>query len=96
MEVAVLSSLTPHLPTEAFAVCRGYDPPEGFMPDLTKPLLDHSYGESQRWGPFRGGCPLFPHAVNILWLFSPRAASAQPAGPLVVTLGPDENSVPGS
>ncbi|XP_008047190.1 putative tRNA (cytidine(32)/guanosine(34)-2'-O)-methyltransferase isoform X1 [Carlito syrichta] len=28
---------------EAFAVCQGYDPPEGFMPDLTKPLLDHSY-----------------------------------------------------
>uniref|UniRef100_A0A452TQV3 FtsJ RNA 2'-O-methyltransferase 1 n=1 Tax=Ursus maritimus TaxID=29073 RepID=A0A452TQV3_URSMA len=33
-----------HLPpTEAFAVCQGYDPPEGFLPDLTKPLLDHSY-----------------------------------------------------
>lgn len=28
---------------EAFAVCQGYDPPEGFLPDLTKPLLDHSY-----------------------------------------------------
>ncbi|OBS57445.1 hypothetical protein A6R68_11428 [Neotoma lepida] len=28
---------------EAFAVCRGYDPPEGFIPDLTRPLLDHSY-----------------------------------------------------
>lgn len=28
---------------EAFAVCKGYDPPEGFLPDLTKPLLDHSY-----------------------------------------------------
>ncbi|XP_012999773.1 tRNA (cytidine(32)/guanosine(34)-2'-O)-methyltransferase isoform X2 [Cavia porcellus] len=28
---------------EAFAVCRGYDPPEGFVADLTKPLLDHSY-----------------------------------------------------
>lgn len=27
-------------------MCRGYDPPEGFLPDLTKPLLDHSYGES--------------------------------------------------
>uniref|UniRef100_A0A452TQV9 FtsJ RNA 2'-O-methyltransferase 1 n=1 Tax=Ursus maritimus TaxID=29073 RepID=A0A452TQV9_URSMA len=27
----------------AFAVCQGYDPPEGFLPDLTKPLLDHSY-----------------------------------------------------
>uniref|UniRef100_A0A4X1SY27 FtsJ RNA 2'-O-methyltransferase 1 n=2 Tax=Sus scrofa TaxID=9823 RepID=A0A4X1SY27_PIG len=28
---------------EAFAVCKGYDPPAGFLPDLTKPLLDHSY-----------------------------------------------------
>ncbi|XP_053058251.1 putative tRNA (cytidine(32)/guanosine(34)-2'-O)-methyltransferase isoform X5 [Acinonyx jubatus] len=28
---------------EAFAVCQGYDPPAGFLPDLTKPLLDHSY-----------------------------------------------------
>uniref|UniRef100_A0A2K5WAE4 FtsJ RNA 2'-O-methyltransferase 1 n=1 Tax=Macaca fascicularis TaxID=9541 RepID=A0A2K5WAE4_MACFA len=28
---------------EAFAVCQGYDPPEGFIPDLSKPLLDHSY-----------------------------------------------------
>ncbi|XP_057351452.1 putative tRNA (cytidine(32)/guanosine(34)-2'-O)-methyltransferase isoform X4 [Manis pentadactyla] len=28
---------------EAFAVCQGYDPPDGFLPDLTKPLLDHSY-----------------------------------------------------
>ena len=27
---------------EAFAVCKGYDPPEGFLLDLTKPLLDHS------------------------------------------------------
>uniref|UniRef100_A0A8C5ZFG9 Putative tRNA (cytidine(32)/guanosine(34)-2'-O)-methyltransferase n=1 Tax=Marmota marmota marmota TaxID=9994 RepID=A0A8C5ZFG9_MARMA len=36
---------------EAFAVCQGYDPPEGFVPDLTRPLLDHSYGESQTFGP---------------------------------------------
>lgn len=51
-------------PTEAFAVCQGYDPPEGFLPDLTKPLLDHSYGESQSpgthsWGysaPLRNLC----------------------------------------
>uniref|UniRef100_UPI001A9F57FC putative tRNA (cytidine(32)/guanosine(34)-2'-O)-methyltransferase n=1 Tax=Ictidomys tridecemlineatus TaxID=43179 RepID=UPI001A9F57FC len=27
--------------TEAFAVCQGYDPPEGFVPDLARPLLDH-------------------------------------------------------
>uniref|UniRef100_A0A8C6W8M7 Putative tRNA (cytidine(32)/guanosine(34)-2'-O)-methyltransferase n=1 Tax=Nannospalax galili TaxID=1026970 RepID=A0A8C6W8M7_NANGA len=28
---------------EALTVCQGYDPPEGFVPDLTKPLLEHSY-----------------------------------------------------
>lgn len=43
------------IPTEAFAVCKGYDPPEGFLPDLTKPLLDHSYGESQSPGPHPWG-----------------------------------------
>ncbi|XP_010348485.1 tRNA (cytidine(32)/guanosine(34)-2'-O)-methyltransferase isoform X3 [Saimiri boliviensis] len=32
---------------EAFAVCQGYDPPEGFMPDLSKPLLDHSYARGR-------------------------------------------------
>lgn len=41
-------------PTEAFAVCQGYDPPEGFIPDLTRPLLDHSYGESESWWPMPG------------------------------------------
>ncbi|KAM9041919.1 tRNA (cytidine(32)/guanosine(34)-2'-O)-methyltransferase isoform 2-T4 [Megaptera novaeangliae] len=38
---------------EAFAVCKGYDPPEGFLPDLTKPLLDHSYDFNQLDGPTR-------------------------------------------
>lgn len=38
---------------EAFAVCQGYDPPEGFLPDLTKPLLDHSYDFNQLDGPTR-------------------------------------------
>ncbi|XP_045043542.1 tRNA (cytidine(32)/guanosine(34)-2'-O)-methyltransferase isoform X2 [Desmodus rotundus] len=38
---------------EAFAVCQGYDPPEGFLPDLTKPLLDHSYDFNQLNGPSR-------------------------------------------
>ncbi|XP_065394741.1 tRNA (cytidine(32)/guanosine(34)-2'-O)-methyltransferase isoform X5 [Macaca fascicularis] len=32
---------------EAFAVCQGYDPPEGFIPDLSKPLLDHSYARGR-------------------------------------------------
>lgn len=38
---------------EAFAVCQGYDPPEGFIPDLSKPLLDHSYDFNQLDGPTR-------------------------------------------
>uniref|UniRef100_A0A8C8VVM2 Putative tRNA (cytidine(32)/guanosine(34)-2'-O)-methyltransferase n=1 Tax=Peromyscus maniculatus bairdii TaxID=230844 RepID=A0A8C8VVM2_PERMB len=38
---------------EAFAVCQGYDPPEGFIPDLTRPLLDHSYDFNQLDGPTR-------------------------------------------
>ncbi|XP_012507846.1 PREDICTED: putative tRNA (cytidine(32)/guanosine(34)-2'-O)-methyltransferase isoform X5 [Propithecus coquereli] len=40
---------------EAFAVCRGYDPPEGFTADLTKPLLGHSYDSdvNQLDGPTR-------------------------------------------
>lgn len=75
-----------HLPpTEAFAVCQGYDPPEGFLPDLTKPLLDHSYGESQSPGPLQGRlCPLLgfmsqeglrPHPLvetYPLWNFCPK------------------------
>ncbi|XP_016832475.1 putative tRNA (cytidine(32)/guanosine(34)-2'-O)-methyltransferase isoform X6 [Cricetulus griseus] len=38
---------------EAFAVCQGYDPPEGFIPDLTRPLLDYSYDFNQLDGPAR-------------------------------------------
>ncbi|XP_006894528.1 PREDICTED: putative tRNA (cytidine(32)/guanosine(34)-2'-O)-methyltransferase-like [Elephantulus edwardii] len=40
---------------EAFAVCQGYDPPEGFTADLTKPLLDHTYDSdfNQLDGPAR-------------------------------------------
>nr|AAH11144.1 Ftsj1 protein [Mus musculus] len=38
---------------EAFAVCQGYDPPEGFIPDLTRPLLNHSYDFNQLDGPTR-------------------------------------------
>lgn len=38
---------------EAFAVCQGYDPPEGFIPDLTRPLLNHSYDFNQLDGPSR-------------------------------------------
>ncbi|NP_001388094.1 tRNA (cytidine(32)/guanosine(34)-2'-O)-methyltransferase isoform X2 [Rattus norvegicus] len=38
---------------EAFAVCQGYDPPEGFIPDLTRPLMNHSYDFNQLHGPAR-------------------------------------------
>nr|KAF6290642.1 FtsJ RNA 2'-O-methyltransferase 1 [Myotis myotis] len=45
--------------SEAFAVCQGYDPPEGFLPDLTKPLLDPSYSRdlNQSDGPTRSIVP---------------------------------------
>lgn len=55
-----------HLPPpEAFAVCKSYDPPAGFLPDLTRPLLDHSYGESQCWAPFLGS--LCPEIILLRW-----------------------------
>ncbi|XP_031433938.1 putative tRNA (cytidine(32)/guanosine(34)-2'-O)-methyltransferase [Clupea harengus] len=28
---------------EAFVVCRNYSPPEGYVPNMSNPLLDHSY-----------------------------------------------------
>ncbi|XP_038638068.1 putative tRNA (cytidine(32)/guanosine(34)-2'-O)-methyltransferase [Scyliorhinus canicula] len=28
---------------EAFVVCRGYSPPEGYVPNMSNPLLDHCY-----------------------------------------------------
>ncbi|XP_063050056.1 putative tRNA (cytidine(32)/guanosine(34)-2'-O)-methyltransferase [Engraulis encrasicolus] len=28
---------------EAFVVCRNYSPPEGYIPNMSNPLLDHSY-----------------------------------------------------
>lgn len=46
---------SPSSSSEAFAVCQGYDPPAGFLPDLTKPLLHHSYDPdfNQLSGPTR-------------------------------------------
>ncbi|XP_014459167.1 putative tRNA (cytidine(32)/guanosine(34)-2'-O)-methyltransferase isoform X4 [Alligator mississippiensis] len=40
---------------EAFVVCRGYNPPEGYVPDMANPLLDHSYDleQNQLEGPAR-------------------------------------------
>ncbi|KAF7480005.1 Hypothetical predicted protein [Marmota monax] len=84
---------------EAFAVCQGYDPPEGFVPDLTRPLLDHSYGESQSFGPItRETNPslmqvmcLQPHPLGTIL----SQKSFNPVSPLVVTLDLGENSVLG-
>uniref|UniRef100_A0A8C6ETP1 Putative tRNA (cytidine(32)/guanosine(34)-2'-O)-methyltransferase n=1 Tax=Marmota marmota marmota TaxID=9994 RepID=A0A8C6ETP1_MARMA len=81
---------------EAFAVCQGYDPPEGFVPDLTRPLLDHSYGESQTFGPIaRETNPslmqvmcLQPHPLGTIL----SQKSFNPVSPLVVTLDLGENS----
>ena len=30
---------------EAFVVCQGYAPPEGYKPNMSNPLLDHHYGK---------------------------------------------------
>uniref|UniRef100_A0A8D1X377 Putative tRNA (cytidine(32)/guanosine(34)-2'-O)-methyltransferase n=1 Tax=Sus scrofa TaxID=9823 RepID=A0A8D1X377_PIG len=70
---------------EAFAVCKGYDPPAGFLPDLTKPLLDHSYGESQSPGPHPWG-----ESVPLWNLCPRRALSPTPGG----NSAPRGNSVP--
>ncbi|XP_078067748.1 tRNA (cytidine(32)/guanosine(34)-2'-O)-methyltransferase [Mustelus asterias] len=32
-----------HSSIEAFVVCRGYSPPEGYVPNMSNPLLDHCY-----------------------------------------------------
>ena len=31
---------------EAFVVCREYCPPDGYVPSMANPLLDHKYGMS--------------------------------------------------
>ena len=30
---------------EAFIVCQGYQPPEGYVPNMANPLLDMQYGK---------------------------------------------------
>ena len=30
---------------EAFVVCQHYNPPEGYIPNMSNPLLDHHYSE---------------------------------------------------
>lgn len=99
VEVAVLYPSLQIPPTEAFAVCQGYDPPQGFVPDLTRPLLDHSYGESQSCGPIPGEVntslmqlmSLQPHPLVAIL----SQKNFNPVSPLVITLDPDENSVLG-
>lgn len=34
------------LPEEAFVVCQNYSVPEGYVPNMSNPLLDHSYGNT--------------------------------------------------
>ena len=36
-----------HVCAEAFVVCQGYNPPEGYVPTMSNPLLDHHYGMKQ-------------------------------------------------
>ena len=38
--------------SEAFIVCQEYCPPEGFVPTMVDPLLDHAYSEKEN--PFNG------------------------------------------
>lgn len=33
--------------TEAFIVCQGYKPPEGYKPTMANPLLDMQYGKKK-------------------------------------------------
>ncbi|NXV98277.1 TRM7 methyltransferase, partial [Calonectris borealis] len=45
---------------EAFVVCRGYSPPEGYVPTMDNPLLDPDAGKGGFWGlsgPSRGIVP---------------------------------------
>ena len=30
---------------ESFVVCQNYSPPEGYVPNMSNPLLDHKYGK---------------------------------------------------
>lgn len=40
-------TLTPSLSAEAFVVCRNYKLPKGFVPDMSRPLLDFVHDELQ-------------------------------------------------
>ena len=40
--------------TEAFVVCQNYTPPDGYVPTMANPLLDHQYCDWNQWeGPNR-------------------------------------------
>ncbi|KAM4751732.1 LOW QUALITY PROTEIN: tRNA (cytidine(32)/guanosine(34)-2'-O)-methyltransferase [Cyanocitta cristata] len=47
---------------EAFVVCRGYSPPEGFVPTMDNPLLDPDAGKGPRggWGVPGAAWPIVP------------------------------------
>lgn len=39
---------------EAFVVCQNYSPPDGYVPTMANPLLDHKYCDWDQWeGPNR-------------------------------------------
>ena len=41
------------LSTEAFVVCQNYSPPEGYVPNMANPLLDHHYGKIFKYNGIR-------------------------------------------
>lgn len=46
--------MTFHFNAEAFVVCQEYSPPEGYIPTMANPLLDHKYCDWNQWeGPNR-------------------------------------------
>lgn len=44
--VMLMLSCVFFFPEEAFVVCQNYSPPEGYVPNMSNPLLDHSYGNT--------------------------------------------------
>ncbi|XP_074926669.1 tRNA (cytidine(32)/guanosine(34)-2'-O)-methyltransferase [Chelonoidis abingdonii] len=64
---------------EAFVVCRGYCPPEGYVPNMSNPLLDHCYGNERgcrEWGawglPAQEIIPAFEGSADLVVCDGPR------------------------
>jgi tRNA (cytidine32/guanosine34-2'-O)-methyltransferase len=49
---SIIGNTNSYLRLEAFIVCQDYCPPEGFVPTMVDPLLDHAYSEEEN--PFTG------------------------------------------